>query len=84
MEENIEKTFTEAVQDKARKGKRGVVKLVFGRTAVILLLVALQAAVLVLTSLFLFKYVLYAYAIIFNFNAHKNKRITIFHCHPFI
>ena len=62
MEENIEKTFTEAVQDKARKGKRGVVKLVFGRTAVILLLVALQAAVLVLTSLFLFKYVLYAYA----------------------
>ena len=62
MEENIEKTFTEAVQDKARKGKRGVVKLVFGRTAVILLLVVLQAAVLVLTSLFLFKYVLYAYA----------------------
>ena len=62
MEENTEKSFTEAVQDKARKGKKGVVKLVFGRTAVILLLVALQAAVLVMTSLFLFKYVLYAYA----------------------
>ena len=55
MEENTEKTFTEAVQDKARKGKKGVVKLVFGRTAVILLLVVLQVAVLVLTSLFLFK-----------------------------
>ena len=62
MEENIEKKFTETVQDKARKGKKGVVKLVFGRTAVILLLIMVQIAVLVMTSLFLFKYVLYAYA----------------------
>ena len=63
MEENTEKSFTETVQDKAQKGKKGVVKLVYGRTAVILLLVMLQAAVLVLTSIFLFKYVLYAYAV---------------------
>lgn len=62
MEDSTEKKFTETVQDKARQGKRGVVKLVFGRTAVILALILLQILVLVLASLFLFRYVFYAYA----------------------
>lgn len=66
MEENTEKKFTEefteTVKDKARQGKKGAVKLLFGRTTVILLLIAVQALVLVLASLFLYRYVVYAMA----------------------
>lgn len=47
--------------ERMQKGKKGVVKLVFGRTAVILLLVALQALFLVFLGLVLWRYVFYVY-----------------------
>ena len=43
------------LSEKMQKGKKGVVKLVFGRTAVILLLVALQALFLVFLGLVLWR-----------------------------
>ena len=49
------------LSEKMQKGKKGVVKLVFGRTAVILLLVALQALFLVFLGLVLWRYVFYVY-----------------------
>ena len=50
------------VQDKAEQGKKNVVKLVFGRTAVLLSLVLLQILFLLFIGVFLYRYVFYAYA----------------------
>lgn len=62
--DNDEKDFVEAVHDgiteKAEKGRRGVVKIVFGQTTITLLLVLLQFLLLIFVGLVLWRYVFYA------------------------